>query len=328
LLEKTLAVLEGAKFCCVFASGCAAITTLILTMEAGDHIILGHDVYAGTLRLARSVFSSWQLQHDLVDLRDLNALRSSIKPDTRMIFFETPTNPLLDVIDIAAVCDLVKDQGIMVCVDNTFASPYLQNPLKLGASVVVHSSTKYIGGHSDVIGGAVLTNDPELFSKLLFLQNAVGAVPSPFDCFLLLRSLKTLAVRMERHCSNAEKIANYLISHPKVRNVRYPGLETHTGRHICAKQMRRFGGMISFELNCSSDQVRLFLKSLRLFKLAESLGGVESLIEVPSIMTHGYLSPDERAKLKITDTFIRLSCGIEDVDDLIEDLGGAFDTIA
>lgn len=328
LLERTIAGLENGNYAVSFSSGCAALTTLLHTLKSGDHVLIGHDVYAGTLRLFKSVFADFGVEYDLVDLRDQTEFRAAMRPNSKMVFFETPTNPLLDIVDIKSVVELSKQRGLLVCVDNTFATPVLQNPLDLGADVVLHSSTKYLGGHSDLIGGALVLNDKELYERLLFLQNAIGAVPSPFDCFLLLRSLKTLVVRVERHCDNAEKIAAFLSEHKKVRQVRYPGLADHPGYSVARKQMRRFGGMLSFELDCDSDGVKRFLSSLRLFAIAESLGGVESLIEVPSIMTHAYLPKEQRDKLGISDSLIRMSVGIENVEDLIQDLESAFEEIS
>ncbi|MCS6961985.1 MAG: PLP-dependent aspartate aminotransferase family protein [Deltaproteobacteria bacterium] len=328
LLEKTLTALENGKFGLAFSSGCSAITTLLHLFGSGDRIILGHDLYAGTYRLFRSVFLKFNLEYKLVKFSNPENLAKEITDNTKMVFFETPTNPLLDIIDIEAVAQICKNRGVLVCVDNTFATPYLQNPLDLGADLVVHSSTKYLGGHSDVIGGAIITNDQEIFTKLQFLQNAIGAVPSPFDCFLLLRSLKTLSIRMERHSENARKIADFLVSHPKVKQVRYPGLPSHPGHSIAKKQMRDFGGMMSFEIDANLDQIKHFLAHLKLFFIAESLGGVESLIEVPALMTHAYLSPEERAAVGITDGLVRLSVGIESYLDLIEDLQNSLDKIS
>lgn len=328
LLERTIAGLENCQHALAYSSGCAAMTNLLHMLKAGDHVILGHDVYAGTLRLFRSVFFKLGIEYDLIDLRDDQRFSRAIKPNSRLVFFETPTNPLLDIINIKTVSRLAKERGLLVCVDNTFATPVLQRPLELGADIVLHSATKYLGGHSDLIGGALALNDSKIYEELLFLQNAIGAVPSPFDCFLLLRSIKTLPIRVERHCQNAERIVTFLVNNKLVKSVRYPGLENHPGHLIAKEQMKGFGGMISFELNCDRQGVKQFLSALRLFATAESLGGVESLIEVPAIMTHAYLPEEERTKLGISDSLIRMSVGIENVDDLIQDLESGFAAIS
>ncbi len=325
VLEKALACLESGLYSAVYSSGCSAVATVFMTLSAGDHVILSDDVYSGTLRLIRDVFSRFGVEYTRVNLRHLEKLKSAIRSNTKMIFFETPSNPLLKVLDIVEISKLAKDHGLLVIVDNTFATPYLQRPLELGADVVVHSSTKYLSGHSDVIGGALVTNNRELHEKFLFLQNAVGAIPSPFDCFILLRSIKTLGPRMEAHCENAEKLVDYLLSNSKVKRVFYPGLNDEV---LAKRQMLRFGGMISFELECSGEEVRKFLSALKIFTIAESLGGVESLIEVPAIMTHGYLTPEERGELGISETLIRVSVGLEDVEDLIKDFEIGFAAIS
>lgn len=328
LLERTIAGLENCTYALAYSSGCAAMTNLLHTLKSGDHVIVGHDVYAGTLRLFRSVFFKLGIEYDLVDLRDNDRFLRAIKPNSKLVFFETPTNPLLDIVDIKEVSRLAKERGLVVCVDNTFATPVIQRPLDLGADIVLHSATKYLGGHSDLIGGVLALNDSKLYEELLFLQNAIGAVPSPFDCFLLLRSIKTLPIRVERHCQNAESIVRFLVNNKRVKRVCYPGLESHPGYSIAKEQMRCFGGMISFELDCDREGVKKFLRALRLFAIAESLGGVESLIEVPAIMTHAYLPEKERTKLGISDSLIRISVGIENVEDLIQDLELGFAAIS
>jgi len=321
-LEKNLAALEGGKYGICFASGCAALVATVHLLRADDHVILGDDVYGGTFRVFDKIFSKVGITFSSVDMTNLDAINHAITEKTKLIWLETPTNPLLKIADIKKIADLIKeeDNKIMIAVDNTFATPYLQNPLELGADMVCHSSTKYIGGHADVIGGALIVNDKQLAQDLYFIQKSVGAVPGPMDCYLLLRSTKTLQIRMERHCYNAKKIAEFLEQHAHVQNVFYPGLVSHPQNHIAKKQMRDFGGMISFVIKGDKKNASQFCKSTKLFSLAESLGGVESLIEVPSIMTHASIPHEKRIALGITDNLIRLSVGIEDVDDLIEDL--------
>jgi len=267
------------------------------------------------------VFGKYGIKFQFADISNISKLDALITGNTKMIWVETPTNPMLNIIDIKAVCDLAKDKGILVCVDNTFASPYLQNPLDLGADIVVHSATKYLGGHSDVIHGVVVTKNAEIAAQIRFLQNAVGAVPGPQDCFLILRGIKTLHIRVERACQNAEKIALFLQSHPKVSKVYYPGFTSHPGHEVAKKQMKMFGGMVSFDLVANNEEsARKVLSGTHYFSLAESLGGVESLIGHPASMTHGSIPKEERLKVGLTDSLIRLSVGIEDVDDLIQDL--------
>jgi len=336
-LEANLAALEGAAHGFSFASGLAAMDCTLHLLRSGDHIVLSDDVYGGSFRIIDKVFAHHGLTCTRVDMTDLAQVAGAMNDKTRMVWLETPSNPMLKVIDIAAVTTLVQKRGAqtgwswgdarkpLVVVDNTFATPYLQNPLSLGADLVTHSCTKYIGGHSDVVGGALMTNDNSLASRLRFLQNAVGAVPGPMDCFFLLRSTKTLHVRMERHCQNAMKISHFLAAHPKVEKVIYPGLPSHPQHEIARRQMRGFGGMISAVLKGGMEPARKFLERVHLFSLAESLGGVESLIEHPAIMTHASIPADARAKLGIADGFVRLSVGIEDVDDLIEDLRAALE---
>lgn len=324
-LEANLASLEGGRFGFAFSSGLAAMDCVLHLLSAGDHIILSDDVYGGTFRLVDKVYKQLGLTATRVDFTDLGALDRAFTPKTKLVWGETPTNPMLKVFDIAAVSKLSKAHKSVFVVDNTFATPYLQNPLALGADIAHHSSTKYLGGHSDIIGGALITSDEQLAAKLKFFQNSVGSVPSPMDCFMLLRSTKTLHVRMDRHCSNALKIAEYLAAHKSIQSVVYPGLKTHAQHAIAAKQMRGFGGMITATIKGGMDASRKFLERVHLFSLAESLGGVESLIEHPAIMTHASVPPENRAALGITDGLVRLSVGIEDVDDLIKDISNALD---
>jgi len=316
LQEAIAALEEGAHGLC-FASGMAAESTLLLLLKPGDHVVLGDDVYGGTYRLmARVLQDAMGIEFDTVDLTDLDAVRKAIREETRVVWVETPTNPLLKIVDIAEVSAIAHESGAWVVVDNTFASPYLQRPLTLGADFVVHSLTKYLGGHSDVVGGAIVTGDDEANERLLFLQNAVGAVPGPVDCFLVLRGLKTLALRMEAHSRNAGRIAEFLAGHPRVTQVYYPGLPSHPGHDLAARQMSGFGGMVSFEL-ASEEEALEVCRRTNLFFLAESLGGVESLIEHPGRMTHMSVAG---SPLEVPATLVRLSVGIEHPDDLIEDL--------
>ena len=319
-LEANISALEGGKYGICFSSGCAAMSAVLHSLKSGDHVVLCDDVYGGTFRLFDKVFQQFGVSYTLVDMSDAAKTKAAFKPSTKLVWAETPTNPMLKVIDIAKVADLAKAQGALLAVDNTFATPYLQNPLALGAHIVCHSSTKYIGGHSDLIGGVLVVNDAALADKMHYLQNAVGGVPAPWDCFLQLRSTKTLHVRMERHCSNARKVAEYLEKHKKIERVYYPGLPSHPQHEIAKMQMRDFGGMISAVLKGGLAESRTFLERVKLFSLGESLGGVESLIEHPAIMTHATIPPENRAKLGIVDGLVRFSVGIEDVDDLIEDI--------
>ena len=318
-LEECLAALEGAKHCLAFASGLGAETTLMLLLNPGDHVVYMEDVYGGTFRLFDKVLKRFGMEFSAIDASDLDVVERSMTSRTRMLWLESPTNPLLRVVDIDAVSEIAHSHGAIVCVDNTFATPYLQQPLHLGADVVVHSATKYIGGHSDVVGGAVMTNRDDLEKQLRFHQNAVGAVPSPFDCWLLLRGVKTLALRVERQSENAMAIANALARHSAVKRVYYPGLETNAQRAVAAKQMRMFGGMVSFEVADEATALRT-LERLKIFALAESLGAVESLAEHPARMTHASIPAAERARAGVGDGLIRLSVGVEDVGDLIADL--------
>jgi cystathionine beta-lyase/cystathionine gamma-synthase len=318
-LEECLAALEGAKHCLAFASGMGAETTLMLLLNPGDRVVYMEDVYGGTFRLFDKVLKRYGLEFTAIDASDLDVVERSLTDRTRMLWLESPTNPLLRVVDIDAVSEIAHSHGAMVCVDNTFATPYLQQPLHLGADVVVHSATKYIGGHSDVVGGAIMTNNDDLERQLRFHQNAVGAVPSPFDCWLLLRGVKTLALRVERQSQNALELANALGRQRAVRRVYYPGLDSNPQRAVAAKQMRMFGGMVSFEVADEASAFRT-LERLKIFALAESLGAVESLAEHPSRMTHASIPPAERKRAGVGDGLIRLSVGVEDVADLIADL--------
>ncbi len=323
-LQANLAAIEGGTDGIAFASGLAATHAVLSLLDAGDRIVLGHDVYGGTYRLVDRVMKRLGLTFQVVDTTKPAALEAALRTPTKVVWFESPTNPLLHVSDIAAVCAAAKAHGAMAVVDNTFATPYLQSPLALGADLVVHSTTKYLGGHSDVVGGAVVTRRADLAERIRFLQNAVGAVPGPLDCFLVLRGIKTLALRMERHCDNAERVAAHLARHPRVRRVFYPGLPGHPGHEIAKRQMRRFGGMVSLDLDGDLEVSRRFACGTRLFVLAESLGGVESLLDHPATMTHGSIPREERLKGGFTDGLIRLSVGLEDVEDLLADLDGAF----
>ena len=320
-LEDALASIENGKFGLAFSSGVAATDAVIKLLQPGDEVIAGNDMYGGTYRLFTKIFEKFGLKFHYVDMTDLNNIRSVINKNTKLIWGETPTNPLINVNDIEAIANIAKQNKLLFCVDNTFASPYLQNPLDLGADIVMHSSTKYLGGHSDVIQGALVMNDAELREKLYFIQKSCGAVPGPMDCFLVLRGIKTLHLRMQRHCENGEKIAQWLRKHPKVAKVYWCGFEDHPGYAIAKKQMRGFGGMLSFTLkNESQDAAIKLMSSTRLFSLAESLGGVESLINHPASMTHASIPREERIKNGLTDSLMRLSIGIEDADDLIADL--------
>ncbi len=319
-LEVVVASLEGGAHGLSFASGLAAETTLLLArLRPGDHLVLGDDVYGGTYRLLARVLADWGVAFDTVDLTDAEAVRAAVRAETRVIWVETPTNPFLKVVDIEAVSAIAHDAGAWSVVDNTFASPYLQRPLELGADAVVHSVTKYLGGHSDLIGGALVLDDAETAERLRFLQNAVGAVPGPMDCYLALRGVKTLAVRMEAHCRGARRVAEFLGSHDRVARVHFPGLADHPQHEVAARQMRDFGGMVSFEMGSPEEAIRV-AEATRLFFLGESLGGVESLIEVPGPMTHASVAG---SPLEVPPTLIRLSVGIEHPDDLVGDLDRA-----
>ena len=306
-----------------FGSGCAAMTTLFQTLRPGDHVVACDDVYGGTFRILDKVMAPMGIETSWVDMTDPAKVEEAIGESTKLLWIETPTNPMLKVIDIPAIVALGKAKGVRVGVDNTFATPVLQRPLEMGADVVVHSMTKYLNGHSDVVGGVAVTSDDALAEQLRFLQNAAGAILSPFDSFMVLRGLKTLPVRIERHCASAAKVASFLSEQANVEKVIYPGLESHPQHALAAKQMKGFGGMISFQIAGGLDAARRFLETTRLFTLAESLGGVESLVEHPAIMTHGSVPKATREALGITDGLIRLSVGLEDVDDLKADLARA-----
>ncbi|WP_018335310.1 cystathionine gamma-synthase [Actinomycetospora chiangmaiensis] len=317
-LETQLAALEGGRFCRAFASGMAAEDTLFrAALRPGDHVIIPIDAYGGTFRLVSTVLADWGVRFSAVDLSDLAAVRAAVLPETKLLWCETPTNPLLSIADIPALAGIADEVGVKLVVDNTFASPYLQQPLGLGAHVVLHSTTKYLGGHSDVVGGAVITSDEALAADLGRLQNGMGAVPGPFDCFLTTRGIKTLAVRMDRHCDNAERVVEALAAHDAVSTVLYPGLATHPNHEVAAKQMRRFGGMVSIRLAGGEQAARALCAATTVFTLAESLGGVESLIEHPGAMTHASTAG---SPLEVPSDLVRLSVGIEDADDLVDDL--------
>jgi cystathionine beta-lyase len=323
-LEGCLAALEGGKHAIAFGSGCAATTTILLTLRSGDHVLVGDDVYGGTFRIFDKVMKDFGIEATFLDMSEPARVREALRPTTRMIWMETPSNPMLKIFDIAAIADVAQQAGVKLVVDNTFATPVLQRPLELGATMVVHSMTKYLNGHSDVVGGCVMTNDDALAERLHFLQKAVGAVPSPFDCYLVLRGLKTLYVRMKKHVETAGQLAEWLAEHPKVSKVLYPGLPSHPGHAVAKRQMSGMGGMISFELAGGLDHASRFLSALRIFACAESLGGVESLAEHPAIMTHASLPAEARRALGIGDGLLRISVGIEDAADLRADLEAGF----
>ncbi|MEP7141497.1 MAG: cystathionine gamma-synthase [Ferruginibacter sp.] len=320
-LEDALAIIENGRYGLAFASGVAATDAVIKLLSPGDEVIAANDMYGGTYRLFTKVFEKFGIKFIYVDTTNIANVESSVTSHTKLIWIETPTNPLMNISDIAAIAAISKKTGALLCVDNTFASPYLQNPLDLGADIVMHSSTKYLGGHSDVIQGALIMNDSSLKDQLYFIQKSCGAVPGPMDCFLVLRGIKTLHIRMQRHCENGAEIAHYLSGHPKVDRVYWPGFEDNAGYAVAKKQMRDFGGMISFTLKDNSiEAANKVLSSTVIFALAESLGGVESLINHPASMTHASIPREERIKNGLTDGLIRLSVGIEDAGDLIKDL--------
>jgi cystathionine gamma-synthase/cystathionine gamma-lyase len=327
VLETALASLEEAKFGLAFASGVAATAAVFSLLKKGDHIVAGDDMYGGTYRLLECVFKKWDITVTYAAVDTMGSFEKAITKKTKLIWIETPTNPLLKIIDIENVSKIAHKNNILLAVDNTFASPYFQKPLLFGADIVVHSTTKYIAGHSDVIGGAVVVNDESLCSDLKFYQNAAGAVPGPWDCWLVLRGLKTLAVRMKAHEENAQYLARYLSKHPKVKRVYYPGLKSNKDYLIARRQMQGFSGMFSFELKGGRDAVEKFFANLKIFFLAESLGGVESLISYPAGMTHVSMPPQERLKRGITDSFVRVSVGIENKHDLKDDLETALSYI-
>jgi len=320
-LEDAYAIIENAKFALAFGSGVAATDSVMKLLNPGDEVVAANDMYGGSYRLFTKVWERYGIKFKYIDTTDAANVKAAVTASTKLIWVETPTNPLMNISDIAAIAAIAKSANAWLCVDNTFASPYLQNPLDLGADMVMHSATKYLGGHSDVIQGALMMNDPELREKLYFIQKSCGAVPGPMDCFLVLRGIKTLHVRMKQHCENGEKIAHCLRSHPKVARVYWPGFEDSPGHAVAKKQMRGFGGMISFVLKDETvEAATKVLSSTHLFSLAESLGGVESLINHPASMTHASIPREERIRNGLSDSLIRLSVGIEDADDLIEDL--------
>jgi cystathionine gamma-lyase len=321
--QECVAALEDAQHALVFASGLATTAGILLTLKAGDHVVCFDDVYGGTFRIFDKVFKNFGLEFTFVDLTDMKKAEAAFRPNTKMLWMESPTNPMLKLCDIRALASLAKSKGAISVVDNTFMSPYFQKPLNLGADIVVHSVTKYMNGHSDVVGGALATNSSELYEKIKFMQNAAGGVPAPMDCFLVMRGLKTLHVRMERHAQNAMAIARMLEKHPRVERVIYPGLESHPQHSLAKAQMTGFGGMITFFVKGGLAEARTFLEKVKLFTLAESLGGVESLIEHPAIMTHASIPAATRKELGIHDNLVRVSCGIEDLADLVADLNQA-----
>lgn len=320
-LEEAVAVIENGAYGLVFGSGVAATDAVIKLLNPGDEVICANDMYGGTYRLFTKVFERFGIRFVYVDTTNPVNVKAAVTTQTKLIWIETPTNPLMNITDIKAVAAIAKDAGALLCVDNTFASPWLQNPLDLGADLVMHSATKYLGGHSDVIQGCLVMNNKALYDQLYFLQKSCGAVPGPMDCFLVLRGIKTLGIRMKAHCENGEKIAHWLQAHPKVAKVYWPGFTDHPGYAVAKEQMRGFGGMISFELKDDSvEEAKRVLSSTHLFSLAESLGGVESLINHPASMTHASIPREKRIKDGLSDSLIRLSVGIEDAEDLIEDL--------
>jgi cystathionine gamma-lyase len=327
-LQDNLAALESGKWGLAFASGLAATNALCHRLRPGDHVVATNDLYGGTFRLFKRCFEHYGIAFDFVKASDAAAVERALKANTRYLFLESPTNPLLSISDLAQLAALAKKRGVLTVVDNTFATPYLQRPLELGADVVLHSLTKYIGGHSDVVAGALIGNDEELRKELAFYQNAVGGQLGPMDAFLVLRGVKTLSLRMERHCANAQRIAEALTQHPLVERVFYPGLTTHPQHALAARQMKAFGGMVSFELHGGIPAANAFATTTELFTLAESLGGVESLVEVPASMTHASIPPEERKKAGLSDGLVRISVGIEHVDDLLADVQQAIERSA
>ena len=325
-LEDCLAALENAKYGLCFSSGMGAADAIIKLLNPGDEVIATDDLYGGSYRMFTKVFAKYGIQFKFVDMHDIAGLKSMISSSTKMIWVETPTNPMMKIIDIEAMVSIAKEHQLISVIDNTFASPYLQNPLDLGADIVMHSATKYLGGHSDVVMGAICTSHDALYEQLAFIANSCGATPGPQDSFLVLRGLKTLHIRMERHCQNGKAIAHFLKNHPKIEHVYWPGFEDHPNHLVAKKQMKDFGGMISFSLkNDSFESASALASSMKVFSLAESLGGVESLIGHPASMTHASIPKEERIKTGITDSLLRLSVGIEDEEDLINDLKQALD---
>jgi len=325
VLEDTIAKLEGGKAGFAFATGMAAETTVIHLLKAGDHVIAGDDIYGGTYRLFQNVMRDLGLEFTFLRMDSRQRIEEAIRPNTKMLWLETPSNPLLNIVDLEMAADIAKKHNLLTVIDNTFATPYFLKPIEFGIDLVVHSTTKYLNGHCDVVGGAVVTTTDELTERIQFLLNAMGTPASPFDCWLVLRGIETLPVRMKRHEENAFAIANYLKGHPKVKKVYYPGLESHPGHEIAKRQMKGFGGMVSFEIDGSIEEVNSFLRRLKLFALAESLGGVASLADHAATMTHASMPEEARREAGITDQLIRLSVGLENIDDLIEDLDQALE---
>jgi len=320
-LEKNLAALENGKYGACFGSGLAAIDCVLKMLNPGDEVVSTSDLYGGTFRIFKTIFEKYGITFHFVGMSDTSAVESAINDNTKLIWVETPTNPMMNIVDIEAMASVAKKANTLLAVDNTFATPYLQNPLDLGADIVMHSVTKYLGGHSDVVMGALICNDDAIANEMYRIQNSSGAVTAPMDSFLVLRGIKTLHLRVQRHCENGEKVANFLVNHPKVNNVYWPGFESHPNHAIAKKQMRGFGGMISFDLKGNSiKDTHAIVKNVKLFALAESLGGVESLIGHPATMTHASIPKEEREKTGVSDSLIRLSVGVEDAEDIIEDL--------
>ena len=323
VLEDTIAQLEGGKAGFAFATGMAAEATVMHLLKAGDHVISGDDIYGGTFRLFQDVMPAFGLEFTFLRMNSRQKIEEAIKPNTKMLWLETPSNPLLNIIDLEMAVDVAKKHNLMTVIDNTFATPYFLRPIEYGIELVVHSTTKYLNGHCDVVGGAVVTTTDELTERVQFLLNAMGTCASPFDCWLVLRGIETLPVRMRQHEENASAVANYLREHPAIKTVFYPGLESHPGHETAKRQMKGFGGMVSFELKGGTEEVNSLLRRIKVFSLAESLGGVTSLVEHPATMTHASMPREHREKAGITDTLIRLSIGLENVDDLIEDISQA-----
>lgn len=320
-LEKCIAALENAKHGICFSSGMGAVDAVAKLLKPGDEVITGDDLYGGTYRMFTKVYANFGIKFHFVDLNDLGNIKKHVNANTKLLWIETPTNPMMNIIDIAACAKIAKEHKLLFAVDNTFASPYLQSPIDLGADIVMHSATKYLGGHSDVVMGALCVNDDKLNEQLFFILNSCGANPGPMDCFLVLRGIKTLHIRMDRHCANGKKIAEYLRTHPKIEKVNWPGFPDHPSHAVAKKQMKDFGGMISFSLKGNKmEEAFKIASSMKVFSLAESLGGVESLISHPATMTHASIPKPEREKVGVVDSLLRLSIGIEDVDDLLADL--------
>ncbi|MBK7958969.1 MAG: PLP-dependent transferase [Bacteroidetes bacterium] len=326
-LETTLASLEHAKHATIFSSGLGAITGIISTVKAGDKVMASNDLYGGTYRIFTRVFSQYNVLFETINMQDLEEVKAKLSEKPKFIIIESPTNPLLGIADIAAITAMAKENGVMTVVDNTFASSYFQNPLLLGADVVMHSTTKYIGGHSDTIGGVLMTNDDALKEKFDFARMAIGLNPSPFDAWLTTRSIKTLGIRMERHAANAMKVAEFLEAHPKVKKVYYPGLPSHKNHEVAKKQMRGYSGIVSVEFNFDLEKTKALISNLKIFSLAESLGGVESLVDHPATMTHASIPKAEREKIGLSDGLVRFSVGIEDIEDIIQDITTGLDKV-